>query len=85
MATYDEALSSLNKSSILTRESWGENQCIFLVVGNLLAPSFYEHYGVGFDKLPIHDTICYSTDQSVVLGWLPSNEDVAATDWVVTE
>jgi len=85
MATYRDLTSELANGEVLTRESWVEEQCVFKAEGNLLAPSFYDHYGVGYDRLPLNDVVCFSDGDTVTLGWQPSIEDQEATDWYVEE
>jgi hypothetical protein len=84
MSTFKELSTELQNGAVISRESWTEDQFVFLVKGELLAPSFYNHYGVGFDKLPIKDVLCYSDDESVALGWLPTEGD-ELDDWIVIE
>jgi hypothetical protein len=85
MTTYRDLTSELNSGAVVARQSWSEDECVFMVDGNLLAPSFYDHYGVGYDKLPIQNVLAFSNGVSVELGWSPSIEDQEATDWFVEE
>lgn len=85
MTTLRDISSELSDGAVVARQSWAEDECVFMVDGNLLAPSFYDHYGVGFDKLPIQNVLAYSNGVSVELGWSPSIEDQKATDWFVEE
>jgi hypothetical protein len=84
MSTFKELSTELQNGAVISRESWTEDQFVFLVKGDLLAPSFYNHYGIGFDKLPIDDVLCYSDGESVTLGWLQTEGD-ELDDWIVIE
>jgi|694.fasta_scaffold59626_2 hypothetical protein len=80
-----EMAHELVRGSVLTRDSWNEDECIFLVMGELLKPTFYKHYGMGTDNVSINDVVCHSNSHNVSLGWAPSIEDLNATDWLVVD
>lgn len=88
--TFGEALEYLKKGARVARQGWnGKGMWVILtkgrVVENLEPNSFYEKCGF---EAPV--TICShidmkAADGSMVVGWLASQTDMLAEDWIVLD
>lgn len=88
--TFGEAIEALKTGLKVAREGWnGKGMWLILVPGrvveNLEPNSFYEKSGF---SAPV--TICghidmKAADGSMVVGWLASQTDVLAEDWLIVE
>lgn len=87
------ALKQLRDNQQLTRHDWNWAQTIFLIKGRTIEynkfQSFKDNAGQAFnppDDVVIRDHIDMKTvDGTYVMGWIPSQEDILATDWIIVD
>lgn len=90
---FGQALEALKLGSKVAREGWnGKGMFIYLVKGTVvdamdLRNEAGEHIGDNtppFEKVKINSHIAMkAADGSIVVGWLASQTDMLAEDWVV--
>ncbi|MDE7422782.1 MAG: DUF2829 domain-containing protein [Lachnospiraceae bacterium] len=78
--TFGEALEALKKDRRVSREGWnGKGMYLFLAHGEDIQSC------TGINEKCV-DVICMKTAQdTVVFGWLASQTDMLAEDWVIVE
>jgi hypothetical protein len=91
---FSQALTVLNASFAVRRSTWSEEEYVFIrpadvldrsIVGvvkslpNMVKALLYrEHKSVSFSKY-----FCKAAGNQISNGWLPSTEDLFATDWII--
>lgn len=85
--TFGLAIEALKKGKKVARKGWnGKGMYLFLVEGKeLYNPIKYNHEDVDINKFPPVDVIAMKTVNSVQVGWLASQTDMLAEDWIVVE
>jgi hypothetical protein len=91
---FGQALEALKQGARVAREGWnGKEMWIALGEGNLSLPSesfwnkhsrsFAEQNGGSAEVLPY---ILFKTaDNKILMGWLASQTDILAEDWIILE
>ncbi len=90
---FGEALEALHHGKKVAREGWnGKDMFIYLENGTLITPDKIRNLTLAKST---HDNQKYininphidmkSADGSIVVGWLASQTDMLADDWVVVE
>lgn len=87
MLTFSMALELIKTESVLTRESWHNEEHVFYVSGEHLKDAFFANYGVGIgnEAATINDLFCYFNGTNITLGWVPTLDDILADDWKVVD
>lgn len=85
---FGEAIKALKLGKRVARKGWnGEHQFIFLVDGDLLSDAVgYTDADLGNSLKDCSDALAiYTSNKVVQVGWLASQTDMLANDWVVAE
>lgn len=93
MSTFAKVATKMENDFVAYRRSWGRQRFVFIVRGEHLQQGVFGNYGLGFRKLggketfrtvdttPFEDAYLFVDLDSAVVGWKPSEEDLAADDW----
>ena len=78
---FGQALNALKSGKKVAREGWnGKGMFLFLEKGRKLSDIFDP------DSCPCVDSVCMKTAQdTIVVGWLASQTDMLAEDWVIVK
>ncbi|MGS2750058.1 DUF2829 domain-containing protein [Bacillus zanthoxyli] len=81
---FGSALELLKQGERVAREGWnGKNMFLYLIEGNKLSEGLKYGYGEYVGEPSFVDTIAMKTAQNtIVVGWLASQTDMLANDWV---
>lgn len=84
---FDEAIKYLKRGLQVTRKGWnGKNQFIFLVKGTDLQNILKYGYGEYVNEPTIVSALAIKTSSNQIqIGWLASQTDMLADDWMFTE
>ncbi|MCQ6337572.1 DUF2829 domain-containing protein [Bacillus cereus] len=85
MMSFGQAIVALVQGKNVTREGWnGNNMFLYLIKGNKLSEGLGYGYGEYVGEPSFVDTIAMKTAQNtIVVGWLASQTDMLANDWVI--
>ncbi|HFK1403119.1 TPA: DUF2829 domain-containing protein [Bacillus cereus] len=81
---FGSALELLKQGERVAREGWnGKDMFLYLIKGNELSKGLKYGYGEYVGEPSFVDTIAMKTAQNtIVVGWLASQSDMLANDWV---
>ncbi|MDM5270525.1 DUF2829 domain-containing protein [Bacillus wiedmannii] len=81
---FGSALELLKQGERVAREGWnGKDMFLYLIKGNELSKGLKHGYGEYVGEPSFVDTIAMKTAQNtIVVGWLASQSDMLANDWV---
>ncbi|MEQ2027697.1 DUF2829 domain-containing protein [Xenorhabdus szentirmaii] len=87
MATFSEALEAVKTGKLIHRAGWnGKGMFLYLIKGTNLQEGLKYGYGEYIGEPSFVDSICMKTaDNKLVVGWLASQTDLLANDWVIQE
>lgn len=82
---FGQAIEALKEGKSIHREGWnGKNMFLYLITGTNLQNALKYGYGEYEFEPTFVDTICMKTAQNtLVVGWLPSQVDILAEDWQI--
>ena len=84
--TFGHALEVLKHGDRVARSGWnGKNMFLFLLHGSELNRCIYDkNFPYNENMSPCTDSICMKTAQNtIVIGWLASQADMLADDWMI--
>lgn len=81
---FGSALELLKQGERVAREGWnGKDMFLYLIKGNKLSEGLKYGYGEYVGEPSFVDTIAMKTAQNtIVVGWLASQSDMLANDWI---
>lgn len=81
---FGSALELLKQGERVAREGWnGKDMFLYLIKGNELSKGLKYGYGEYVGEPSFVDTVAMKTTQNtIVVGWLASQSDMLANDWV---
>ena len=84
MMTFGDALEAAKRGSKISRRGWnGKNQYVFLV-DNLEFHTNADLSDLADQPMTVHDALAIKTTAGVIqVGWLASQSDMLADDWVI--
>lgn len=96
MMNFGEAINALKQGKKVARTGWnGKGMYLYLTSGSVInfdelktetQNSLRATFGAGTDQVEICSHIdMKAADNSVVIGWLASQTDMLAEDWVIIE
>ena len=82
---FGQAVEALKQGKMIARKGWnGKGMSLYLITGTELQRAFKYGYGEYEGEPAFADTIAMITAQNtIVVGWLASQTDMLATDWVI--
>lgn len=82
---FGEALEALKQGEKVARAGWnGKGMFLFLVKGSELQSAIKFGFGEYIGEPVITDSVAMKTAQNtIVIGWLASQTDMLAEDWVI--
>ena len=85
IVSFGQAIVALVQGKSVAREGWnGKDMFLYLIKGNELSKGLKYGYGEYVGEPEFVDTIAMKTAQNtIVVGWLASQTDVLANDWVI--
>lgn len=85
--TFGDALVMLKAGKLVCRAGWnGKDMWLYIVDGASLAKAFLYGFGEYIGEPTTVDSIAMKTaDNKVVVGWLASQADMLADDWMVID
>ncbi|CDH05439.1 Phage related protein [Xenorhabdus bovienii str. oregonense] len=85
MTTFSEALEAVKSGKRITRTGWnGKGMFLYLIKGRDLQVGLEYGYGEYVGEPSFVDSICMkTTDNKLVIGWLASQTDLLANDWII--
>ncbi|BCD21017.1 DUF2829 domain-containing protein [Bacillus cereus] len=83
--TFGQAIVALVQGKNVAREGWnGKGMFLYLIEGNKLSKGLGYGFGEYEGEPTFVDTIAMKTAQNtIVVGWLASQTDMLANDWVI--
>lgn len=83
--SFGQAIVALVKGKNVAREGWnGKDMFLYLIEGNELSKGLNYGYGEYVGEPEFVDTIAMKTAQNtIVVGWLASQTDMLANDWII--
>ncbi|MGH0641100.1 DUF2829 domain-containing protein [Bacillus paranthracis] len=83
--SFGQAIVALVQGKNVAREGWnGKDMFLYLIEGNKLSKGLGYGYGEYLGEPRFVDTIAMKTAQNtIVVGWLASQTDMLANDWVI--
>ncbi|MEQ1967262.1 DUF2829 domain-containing protein [Xenorhabdus nematophila] len=85
MITFSAALDGLKQGKHIARNGWnGKGMFLYLIKGTELQRGLEYGYGEYVGEPSFVDSICMKTaDNKLVVGWLASQTDLLANDWII--
>jgi hypothetical protein len=83
--TFGRAIVALVEGKRVAREGWnGKDMHLYLIKGSELSSGLKYGYGEYVGEPSFVDTIAMKTAQNtIVVGWLASQTDMLANDWII--